>query len=238
MTGKKMTKRKGFTLIELIVSIFVFLIIMTGIVSIFASQIRAYRHARVSQNDLENAQFAMNYLAKTFRTATILGEGNSASGGVDIFENDLDWDGDFQIIEIEEGNKLILYDFSQELCMRFYYDVNTDKNNKEDKVLWVESQSEIDFNQIEECVDPNTYVPGSKFHKLQRLTSGDVTGSFWVSPTRYQEQLGSSQTDAIGRVTFGMTVQPSKNNAMRDKIDPIYIQTSVSLRDYPPDLSF
>ncbi|MFA5986221.1 MAG: prepilin-type N-terminal cleavage/methylation domain-containing protein [Parcubacteria group bacterium] len=234
--------KKGFTLIELMVSIFIFLIIMTAIVGIFARQIQAYRNARVSQNDLENAQFAMNYMAKTLRTATVLGRNNedlrdpaqfaSAQGNTD----------DFSLLRIDGSNKLVLYDFSQELCMRFYFATGEGRagSKYDDSALWVESMVGIGFDQIEECTKDATYVPSSPDYKLERLTSGYVTGKFWTAPTRYMDQLDSQKTDTIGRVTIGMSVLPSSTNILYEqrRDQPIYIQTSVSLRDYPPDLSF
>lgn len=232
MQGKKNGKR-GFTLIELIVSIFIFLIIMTAIVGIFAQQIMAYRHARVSQNDLENAQFAMNYVAKTLRTATILGEDNLDLRDPVQF-GDEDFTEDFTLYEIDAQRKLVLYDFSQELCMRFSFDAGV--GSYVDNALWVESKEGIAFDQIERCLDNGIYEGNG--YKNERLTSGDVEGVFWIAPTRYEEVGGYRQTKTIGRVTIGMSVLPPSTNQLYDPESPIYIQTSVSLRDYPPDLSF
>ncbi len=234
MIDNMMKKRKGFTLIELMVSIFIFLIIMTAIVAIFARQIQAYRHARVSQGDLENAQFAMNYIAKTLRTATVLGENNTDLRDAVQFE-----DADFAKYKIESSNKLVLYDFSQELCMRFFFATGNGAHpytDHGDQALWVESVEGVGFDQIEECLSDITY--DGPTYKYERLTSGDVTGTFWIAPTRYEDQLGSKRTDTIGRVTIGMSVLPKKENILYDDREPVFIQSSVSLRDYPPDLSF
>ncbi len=237
-----MKKRKGFTLIELMVSIFIFLIIMTAIVAIFARQIQAYRHARVSQGDLENAQFAMNYMAKTLRTATVLGRNNEDLRDPAQFESVQGDADDFSLLRIDGSNKLVLYDFSQELCMRFYFATGEGRTESkyEDSALWVESMATIGYDQIEECSEDATYQPSSGDYKLERLTSGYVEGIFWVAPTRYMELLGSKQTDTVGRVTISMSVLPPSTNILYEerKDQPIYIQTSVSLRDYPPDLSF
>lgn len=229
------TIKKGFTLVELMVSVFIFLIIMVAIVQIFAQQISAYRYARVSQSDLENAQFAMNYISKTLRTATVLGEDGSDLRDPTQFNED-----DFILQEIETTHKLVLYDFSQELCMRFSFHLGEQSHPYPGgSALWVESTEGIQFDEIEKCLLDTTYSSNA-ITKYQRLTSGDVMGTFWVAPTRYDDSTGERKTKTIGRVTMSMTVRPAKTDALyEDKKDhPIYIQTSTSLRDYPPDLSF
>lgn len=239
----KTSCKKGFSLIELMISVFVFLLIMTTIVQIFATQINAYRHARSVQNDLENAQFAMNYISKTLRTASVLGVGLSGVTARDLREtlqNDLSTKQDdfavYPITDVNEG--LIVYDFSQELCMRFTFRDGEHRNYK-DPALWVETAAGVEFDQIEStkdgCLDDGVYDESREY----RLTTGSVDGSFFVAPTRYQNLPGSKQTDTIGKVTVGMSVLPGSDNLQRGKNpEPVYLQSTVSLRDYPPDLSF
>lgn len=243
MTNKT-SRKKGFSLIELMISVFVFLLIMTTIVQIFATQINAYRHARSVQNDLENAQFAMNYISKTLRTASVLGVGLSGETATDLREtlqnNPLTEQDDFavhQITNVEEG--LIVYDFSQELCMRFTFRDGGYRADYPDPALWVEMAADVEFDQIEStkggCLDNTKYDQSYEY----RLTTGSVDGSFFVAPTRYQNLPGSKQTDTIGKVTVGISVLPGSDNLQRGKNpEPVYLQSTVSLRDYPPDLSF
>ncbi len=69
---KKKTKvRRGFTLVEMLVSIFIFSILMVTLGGIFANSVAAYKYARQTQRSVEEAQFAMNKIAKTLRTSTI-----------------------------------------------------------------------------------------------------------------------------------------------------------------------
>lgn len=63
---------KGFTLIEVLVSLFIFAIIMIATSQIFASAFQGYRYTRTVQKDAENAQFALNILAKELRTSTVV----------------------------------------------------------------------------------------------------------------------------------------------------------------------
>ena len=63
---------RGFTLPELLVSLFVFSIAIVAATQTFTSAYAGYRMTRVVQHDLENAQFAMNILAKTLRTSSVV----------------------------------------------------------------------------------------------------------------------------------------------------------------------
>lgn len=91
----KIRKKKGFTLVELMVSVFIFLMIMTATVTIFTREITAYRIARETQKNLENAQFTLNFIAKTLRTS--------------------------QVNTLEE-DELYAYDHSQGKCFIFTFD--------------------------------------------------------------------------------------------------------------------
>jgi|SRR6185369_4115304 len=62
----------GFTLIEVLISLFIFGILMIATSQIFASSFRGYRYTRAVQKDVETAQFAMNLLAKELRTSSIV----------------------------------------------------------------------------------------------------------------------------------------------------------------------
>jgi prepilin-type N-terminal cleavage/methylation domain-containing protein len=71
MTNITSTTKSGFTLIELLISTFIFAIIMTVVAGIFGNAISSYRYAYSSQQTVEDAQYAMNYIAKILRTSSI-----------------------------------------------------------------------------------------------------------------------------------------------------------------------
>ena len=76
---KNITKKtkKGFTLIEMIISVAIFSIIMTAIVVTFSSYIKTNRYSRIVQRNLESVQFAFNYMAKTLRISNVIkGDGD------------------------------------------------------------------------------------------------------------------------------------------------------------------
>ena len=241
---------------EMMVSIFIFLLMMTAIVQIFAQQIRAYRHARTVQGDMENAQFAMNYISKTLRTATVVGTiTGSGTGATSVGQEDfllIDGDDDFYTSSITDTEtSLILYDFSQDKCLKLTFrgenyitptaaGVNGDPY--EGAALYMQTSKEADedadisYDQIENCLDADVYS-----QRERRLTTGHVKGSFAWAPTRYEDNniTGERVTDAIGRVTVAMKVLPIEDkDKSDDKVTPVYMQTTTSLRDYPSDLSF
>ncbi len=236
-------RQRGFTLIEMMVSIFIFLLVMTAIVQIFAQQIRAYGRSRTVQGDLENAQFAMNYIAKTARTASVLGSLTSGSSyDREDFLND-DGGNDFYARQITNTSEsLIMYDFSQDRCLKFTFrdsGCGGTGSYTEPSLCMGRSPDDptdgnfVPFNQIERCLDVDVYDTNEK-----RLTTGNVDGSFSFSSTRFEDEFlsGARVTDAIGRVTVAMKVLPE--GMTEDDVVPVYMQTTASLRDYPADLSF
>jgi prepilin-type N-terminal cleavage/methylation domain-containing protein len=67
---------KGFTLVEMLVSLFIFALIMVAVSQIFSTAFLSYRTTRSVQHDIENAQYTLGILAKELRTSSIV----SASG--------------------------------------------------------------------------------------------------------------------------------------------------------------
>lgn len=76
--GKHMKNReerkksiKGFTLIEMIISMAILVIMSTAIAGTFASGFSSYGSSRELQRNLETAQYALNTLEKLLRTSTL-----------------------------------------------------------------------------------------------------------------------------------------------------------------------
>jgi len=69
----------GFTLIETLVSMFIFVLVIASVSQIFTSAFLGYRYEKSVQIDLESAQFAMNTMAKELRTASIVGTPTTSS---------------------------------------------------------------------------------------------------------------------------------------------------------------
>jgi prepilin-type N-terminal cleavage/methylation domain-containing protein len=71
MRKKKLKFKKGFSLIEVLVAIFIFSFVMTMIAGSFSSFFKSYIAERKTQTDIENAQYAMNIMAKALRTSEV-----------------------------------------------------------------------------------------------------------------------------------------------------------------------
>ena len=74
------TTRRGFTLTEIMVAMFIFSLMMTAVSQIFAAAFSGYRNTRAITRDLENAQYAINVMGKELRTSTVV----SAGGAVQL----------------------------------------------------------------------------------------------------------------------------------------------------------
>lgn len=62
----------GFTLIETLVSMFIFVLVVASVSQIFTRAFSGYRYEKSTQESLESAQFAMNTMAKELRTSSIV----------------------------------------------------------------------------------------------------------------------------------------------------------------------
>ena len=63
---------KGLTLIEVLVSLFIFSLMMAATAEIFTKAFSGYRNTRAIQRDVENAQYTLNLISKELRTSTVV----------------------------------------------------------------------------------------------------------------------------------------------------------------------
>ncbi|MCK9379388.1 MAG: prepilin-type N-terminal cleavage/methylation domain-containing protein [Candidatus Moranbacteria bacterium] len=75
MPDKKIKSKKGFTFIEVVVSVSIFVIIIAASTEAFSNWIDNYRKVRGLQESLENAQYSMNEMAKILRTSSVINQG-------------------------------------------------------------------------------------------------------------------------------------------------------------------
>jgi len=115
----KFKNRAGFSLLEMIVAMFVFSVAMVAATSIFGKFIVFQKKAKVIQQNVEDARFVMELMAKTLRTSSII----SCNGDTACSEN---------------SKSVEFYNYSQGQCMRYDFDsvneniklitANVDKN--------------------------------------------------------------------------------------------------------------
>lgn len=193
---KQSIHKKGFTLIEMLISVFIFLMIMLVVVVVFAQHAKLYTYAKTLQRNIENAQFAINYVAKTLRTGSIM--------------------------QTSDTQNLYMYDPSQSRCFRFRFIDGT-----------FETTSGPALNS-NEC-GSNSFYLGSGIEGPFSLTTGDVDGHFAFVMTERDDQLTQNINETeIGRVMINIEVADQHQS----DYESIYIQTAVSLRNYPSDLTF
>lgn len=71
--------KQGFTLIEILLSLAILFLIITGVVVFSVQTIEAHTKSRAMQNGIENARFAIEGLSKRIRTSNTI---TSSSGNV------------------------------------------------------------------------------------------------------------------------------------------------------------
>lgn len=84
MHKKNRKTMKGFTLVEMVVSIGIFAVMSTVIAGTFASGFSSYRGSRELQRDVESAQFAINTMAKHLRTSSVVSPSATSMGATDV----------------------------------------------------------------------------------------------------------------------------------------------------------
>jgi prepilin-type N-terminal cleavage/methylation domain-containing protein len=69
---KKIKNKRGFSLLEVLAAMFIFVLIMMAVSMSFSSLFGGYSSAKSIQKDLENAQYSMNLMAKSLRTSSVI----------------------------------------------------------------------------------------------------------------------------------------------------------------------
>ena len=63
--------RKGFTLVETLIAVFLFSLVSVMVSGIFGNFLKNYAESKKMQQNIEATQFAMNLMAKTIRTSDV-----------------------------------------------------------------------------------------------------------------------------------------------------------------------
>ena len=96
---KNMTvSRKGFSLLEMIVAIFIFSLVMTTVTTIFVKIFNARKKTKEIQINIEDARASMELMAKSLRMSNVK-SGDAAS-----------------------ADNIVVYDYSQNKCIKYYKD--------------------------------------------------------------------------------------------------------------------
>lgn len=80
--------KRGFSLIEVLVALFVFSLLIATLSAVYVDFLKAHLNAKETQRNVESAQSALNTLAKTLRTSSVLSPiATSAVSAVRIFDH-------------------------------------------------------------------------------------------------------------------------------------------------------
>lgn len=111
---KKIRKKNGFTLVEILVSLLIFAIISTAILSIFISSLKSQRRILAEQQLLDQTSYFLEYFSRAARTAQ-----KDVSGGCTIANGNY----------ATSGSGIIYFTFldNNSRCHRFYLESGTVK---------------------------------------------------------------------------------------------------------------
>jgi len=199
----KIQNKQGFSLVELMVAIFVFSVIMTAVVGVFARTASSFKRAKDIQKNLEDAQYAMNLMAKTIRTSSIV-----------------KCDEDICVSTGETYASIRIMDYSQDKCIGY----QVAANKLQSSISSVTHDADDIANGVTTVAkDWCSELVSADFSAFSDMASGYIaSGNFYVIP---------SASGTAGRVTISMEVCAASDCAETEK-DKARIQTTVSLRNY------
>lgn len=174
-------KRRGFSLIETLIAIFIFSFAIAMLSGSFSSFLKNYATEKREQRALEDAQYVLNLMEKTIRTSIVSTTGGSAS---------LSFQG-------ADGNMIKLFDNSQSKCLAYLY---------EDKKMKLLTKTGSDTN-INSC---GNFSTGYTSADLTGDNIESVKVSGWVStvgkPGRVSISLAVREVGQTSPINIGMTV--------------------------------
>ena len=142
--------KHGFTLIEVVVAIGIFVIIASASSAAFTAMFGAYKGARNLNENLKNSQHAMNLINKTLRTSTVISP--SADG---------------------ESSTVTVYDFSQGECFKYDF---TGTSLYESRGAVVMSSGNYTCPSLVSMTKMTSGVVEGRFNVIRSVGSEDSSG--------------------------------------------------------------
>lgn len=153
--------KNGFTLIELMVAMFVFALVMVTVSMVFVNFFNAYKKIRVAQSNAESVQYALNLMAKTLRTSSIISPSSANS----------------------TSPVIVTYDYSQGVCVK-YEIVSNELRAKKVSALENQKNNCVNLVGVTSSADKfvGGYIGGGSFYSTPSSpsTAGMVTVSLDV----------------------------------------------------------
>lgn len=209
LTKSKRAGRQGISLIEILVTVFIFSLIMTVAVTSFSTFFRTRKTSREIQRGLEESRAALETMAKNIRMSSKL-------TAYDVSGNPKSCDPNFGC----ESQRISMFNNTQKQCIVYEFSggklrgkfvapatVGTPPNEQADPdscIAQIGTSPLVDDDNI--------------------INEGNVSGSFYVFPT-----VPVTSTDGkIGKATMRVDVTSGSVNS--------HIQTTVSFRDFEGEL--
>ncbi len=122
---KKTEKESGFTLVEMLVAIFIFSLVIGAVISLFISGIQGQRNTLAIQRLLDQTSYTLEYMSRALRMA--LKEGQQATPLIDC----LDEDGENYEIGGNNNSRLkFINHLENDDCQEFLLDVDNNGNGR------------------------------------------------------------------------------------------------------------
>lgn len=142
--NNKLKKDRGFTLVEMLVAIFIFTLVIGAMVGLFISGIRGQKNALTTQRLLDQTSYNLEYMSRALRMA--LKEGQQ--DGPDCLSQDgLNY-------EVVNSRLRFINHLENDDCQEFFLDGTRLKQTKEGEELFLTSDNlevaSLNFNLIGE----------------------------------------------------------------------------------------
>jgi Tfp pilus assembly protein PilV len=163
---ENLRSKRAFSLPEVIVSMFIFVLMMLTVTSVFVVLVKMRKEAREMQRNMESIRYAVELMAKNIRMSRV----DNSSEGTD--------------------NKIFIYNNSQEKCMEFYFS-EPNIMMKEKLTASSDNCSSIDLgNGINLTNFDANQIEGLKFYydKFESTSLGYVTISVQMTGTQESAQ--------------------------------------------------
>lgn len=187
---RKVINKKGFTFLEMIVAMFIFVLVMVTVTNIFGRALTSFSKTRNLQKDLENAQYAMNSMTKIIRASAIV-----------------------TITGCLAPSCLRVYDYSQYKCIEYFFDADNSL-----KMRTAADPSPNDTTHPDRlnwfCRGDSGSDPLGVTTNRISMTTGTVSGAFYVT---YSVGTYGKATTRIDISTPKDTVRIQSSVSLRNK---------------------
>ncbi len=213
-TERTVKNRKGVSLIEILVTMFIFTLIMTSSIAAFSTFFKTRKTTREIQRGLEESRAALETMAKNIRMSSKLAAFNA--------------DGSAMICSPVTGcecTRIIMFNNTQKQCIVYEFSGSPDYKLR-GKFVTPATIGTPPKEDPDSCVSRVALLaPAPLVDDDNIINEGTVTGSFYVFPTT---PVVSIDDGKIGRAAMKIDVISGSVTS--------HIQTTVSFRDFEGEL--